>query len=259
MKKIMQHPYTSPRGRKNNGGDLLKEITPPSWFADPNHRAKSVGNIMFELVKSIKDMNKLDALRIKKYYSFYVKQNRKYGIDALMAKRYCPIDHLFDDHLNCDALWCEKKRIENEKESSLVTNIVTPCKKMVSNEIAEIDQIIKDNVNMNNDIPITEGNDQQKFGRTTLGYYRSKVTDAKLYEEVRAKYDAYVTKEKLEECAHEFDSNINESLNNIVSKYAPKRKHFSKSLSLVTRVYIAAGVYLVGFHYLWSRIYENLI
>ena len=67
-----------------------------------------------------------------------------------------------------------------------------------------------------------------------------------------------MTKEKLQECAHEFDSNINESLNNIVSKYAPKRKHFSKFLSLVTRVYIAAGVYLVRFHYLWTLIYAKL-
>ena len=170
MKKIMKHPYTSPRGRKNNGGDLPNQISPPSWFADPNHRAKSVGNIMFELVKNIKEMNKLDALRIKKYYSFYVKQNRKYGIDALMEKRYCPIDHLFDDHMNCDALWCEKKRIENEKESSSVANIVTQSKTMVSNEIAAIDKIIKDNVSMNDDVPISEENDEEKFGRTSVGY-----------------------------------------------------------------------------------------
>ena len=89
-----------------------------------------------------------------------------------MEKRYCPIDHLFDDHLNCDALWCEKKRIENEKESSSVANIVTPSKSMVSNEIAAIDKIINDNVNMNDDLPISEESDQDKFGRISVGYYR---------------------------------------------------------------------------------------
>ena len=43
---------------------------------------------------------------------------------------------------------------------------------MVSNEIAAIDKIINDNVNMNDDLPISEESDQDKFGRISVGYYR---------------------------------------------------------------------------------------
>ena len=247
MRKVMQHPYTKPNGKVNQGGDLPMEIPVPEWFADPNHRAKSVGNVMFELVKTNKEMTKLDALRIKKYYSFYVKQNRGEGIDELMKNRMCPIDHLFDDHTNCNPTWCEKKRIEIEKINESNSNIVTPSKTQTNNELNELDNVIR-----------TSNDSNEEFGRMSDGYYRCKVRDKDLYLAIKKKYESYVTKEKLEECTHEFDSNINESLNNIVSKYAPKRKHFSKSLSLFTRVYIAAGIYLLGYHYLWCRIFVAL-
>ena len=70
--------------------------------------------------------------------------------------------------------------------------------------------------------------------------------------------EAFITKEKLEECAHEFDSNINESLNNIVAKYVPKNKHFSKSIQLTVRVLIAAGIYLIGYHALWTKFFTSM-
>ena len=90
------------------------------------------------------------------------------------------------------------------------------------------------------------------------GIIAKKKRDNELYLLVKDKYESYITREKLEECLHKFDSNINKSLNNIVSKYAQKRKHFSKSLSLFTRVFISAGIYLVSYHYLWSSIFKQL-
>ena len=120
MKKVMTHPCKLPRGKKNVGGRLPIQIPVPSWFADPNHRSKCVGNVMFELVKEIKEMTKLDALRIKKYFSYFIKQNRALGIDELMDKRMCPIEHLFDCHDKCDPLWCERMLESDEGKKLLL-------------------------------------------------------------------------------------------------------------------------------------------
>ena len=49
----------SPQGGKGKGNGTHSqavEIPVPEWFADPNHRAKSVGSIMFELIKNTKGL-----------------------------------------------------------------------------------------------------------------------------------------------------------------------------------------------------------
>ena len=53
--------------------------------------------------------HKLDALRMKKYYSYFVKQNCKKDIKWLMEHAMSPLDHLFDDHHLCDSTWCNNK------------------------------------------------------------------------------------------------------------------------------------------------------
>ena len=45
---------------------------------------------------------------------------------------------------------------------------------------------------------------------------------------------------------------MNEGMNNSVSHYAPKGMNFSGTTSLKTRVYVAAGIQLVGHHYFWA-------
>ena len=76
MKKTLTHPFTLPRGEVIQGGILPLQIPVPTWFSDPNHRAKCVGGMVFDLVSSTKSMHKLDALRLKKYYSYFIKKNR---------------------------------------------------------------------------------------------------------------------------------------------------------------------------------------
>ena len=110
MKKVISHPYTLPRGRINKGGLLPVQIIIPVWFCDPNHRSKCVGNMVFELVSKTKELTKLDALRLKKYYQYYIKQNRSKGFEYLQEKRWCPLEHMFDNHEFCDSSWCEKKK-----------------------------------------------------------------------------------------------------------------------------------------------------
>ena len=76
MKKYLTHPEKRPRGEVNIGGRLPKEIPVPKWFADPTHCAKCVAGKFFNYNKKNKNMSKLDCLRLKKYYSYYIKCNR---------------------------------------------------------------------------------------------------------------------------------------------------------------------------------------
>ena len=43
----------------------------------------------------------------------------------------------------------------------------------------------------------------------------------------------------------------NEGMNTCVAKYAPKTRTYAKSCLLETRVKIAAGIYLVSYHFFW--------
>ena len=83
MKSYIKHPKTRPKGKKNIGGSFPKHIPVPNWYADPTHRAKFMAGLFFELTKGKKAEvrgNKLDTLRMKKYYSYFINQNRSNGI-----------------------------------------------------------------------------------------------------------------------------------------------------------------------------------
>ena len=240
MRKVMSHPFTLPRGRKNKGGMLPRQINVPNWFYDPNHRAKCVGGMVFDLVSKHKTMNKLDALRLKKYYQYYIKQNRTKGIEHLRKYRLCPLEHLFDNHEFCDDAWCEKKRKEEKRKT------------VIQEEISNFDREFENDQHENMKDP------QLYFDRSSAGYYRSKELDKDMYELLKVEFEKYVSEEKLKECCHSFDTNINECLNNIMAKYAPKNKHYSKSIELRTRIAIGACIYLVGNHHFWSNLHHKL-
>ena len=218
MKKYLTHPKYLPRGKKNIGGSLPIEIPQPNWYADPTHRAKCVAGSFFELCKGKKSdirANKLDAFRMKKYYSYYIKQNRGKGISYLMKHAMAPLDHMFDDHSLCDSSWCHKKRRE-------------------------------------------EGGTTCPSERDNKGYYRCKKADAKLYDVMKQKYERYVSEQFLTQCCHMYDTQVNEGLNRSVAKYVPKGTNYCTTTSLITRVYLAAGIQLVGNHFLWTEIFRTL-
>ena len=85
--------------------------------------------------------------------------------------------------------------------------------------------------------------DRKKSGK----YYRCKERDAKVYTVLKGILDPFTTIGRLEEIAHGGDTQMNESLNNTISWYAPKNKTFSGSKSLRARVYLAVGIVLVGY------------
>ena len=65
MMKYLAHPETRPICKTNIGGCLSKEIHVPECSSDPIHRNQCVEWIFFELVRSVKNMKKLDVLRLK--------------------------------------------------------------------------------------------------------------------------------------------------------------------------------------------------
>ena len=169
-------------------------------------------------MKSIKKIKKLDALRLKKYYSYYIKMNREKSVEDMMKNIMAPLDHMFDDHHLCDSKWCYKKRAEEDTMLSA----------------------------------------DEKSERMKLGYYRSKTEDLDMYNELKEKYAFYTTEEKITQCRHEFDTQINEGMNTCVAKYTPKSKHYSKSISLEARVKVAAGIFNVGYHFFWTDVMKGL-
>ena len=218
LKKYIKHTAYKPRGFKNIGGVLPSNIPEPKWFADPTHRAKCVAGAFFEMTKGAKSSTrcmKIDALRMKKYYSYYIKQNRTKDLEYIMKYDMAPLFHLFDQHHLCDSSWCHKK--------------------------SELDKIDGDE---KEEVPV-----DSKSERSKQGYYRCMTKDADLFEAMKEKYSKYISKTYLEHCIHSFDTQMNEGMNNSVAKYTSIEKHYKATKSLLTRVFIADGVQLVGHHF----------
>ena len=93
--------------------------------------------------------------------------------------------------------------------------------------------------------------------RNQKGYYRCKVKHAKLYKEMTDAYAPYITKSMLVQLQHNWDTQKNEAMNTSVSCYAPKNKTYSLTESLDTRVAIAAGVQILGYHDFWRRLFSE--
>jgi hypothetical protein len=87
-------------------------------------------------------------------------------------------------------------------------------------------------------------------------FYRSKMKDAKLYECIIKIASRFITRERLEELGHGFDTQINESFNNMASWFAPKNKVYCGSQSLENRLSMAIGINSIGLHRYFTRLYK---
>lgn len=110
MKKYLTHPKKRPNGNVNIGGRLPLSIPEPKWFADPSHRTKCVRNMFYGLVATHKDMKPFYAMRLKKYFGYYLHQNRSKSIEELQKNAMAPLKHLFDNHEFCQSTWSAKKK-----------------------------------------------------------------------------------------------------------------------------------------------------
>jgi ubiquinone/menaquinone biosynthesis C-methylase UbiE len=77
-------------------------------------------------------------------------------------------------------------------------------------------------------------------------YYRCKDKDAKLYALLANKIERFITKERLDEMAHDLDTNMNEAFNQICTWFAPKNKLFAGSGSLANQIALAVGIHSLG-------------
>ena len=83
MRAVLKHPLIGVRGQvlKTSKGKLDEEIPEPSFLADPSHCVNVVAKHIFSIVNKIRAQRcgctKADALRIKKYWGYMIKKNRK--------------------------------------------------------------------------------------------------------------------------------------------------------------------------------------
>ena len=93
--------------------------------------------------------------------------------------------------------------------------------------------------------------------RANRGYYRCKVEHASVYNEIMHAIQPYLSDECLRQLHHPYHTQRNEALNKSVATYAPKHKTFSLTESLTTRVAIAAGTQILGYHDFWKEIFQE--
>ena len=60
--------------------------------------------------------------------------------------------------------------------------------------------------------------------------------DAKMYQQLTDAFSKFQTEKIIQECLHEYDTQINEGLNMTVSRYVPKFEHYGTTMSLDTRI-----------------------
>jgi hypothetical protein len=89
-------------------------------------------------------------------------------------------------------------------------------------------------------------------------YYRNKEKDAALYAELNKMIQRFISPDKLREVAHGMDTNVNKSINNTISYFAPKNRVYCGTRSLQNRVSIAIGVLSLGMVEYFKRLFKAL-
>ena len=185
----------------------------PQWFADPNHRKKTLRNrlkVLAELTdgKNL-TMTKCDAIRISHNFGYFIRTLKGKPEDEWLQLGSAVLDHHFDCHDNCGP-WCRRKTATPEQRAAA-----------------------------------------KKF-------YRDKENDAKLYTELKTIMDGFITMKRLRESGHGYDTQVNESLNNVVAWLAPKNKMYCATRSLENRIAVAIGLVSCGLLAYHERLFKEL-
>ena len=109
----------------SKGGKLKEGVCEPRFLADPSHRTKVMVKPVFNLVtktKKLDEVKMIDALRLKKYVSCYISQNRNGDFDKFVSNAKAPVEHLFDNHEFCDDSWCYAKDISNKTHQIILSS-----------------------------------------------------------------------------------------------------------------------------------------
>ena len=229
MRTLLKHPGNHKEGKFN------PEIPEPSWLVDPSHRTKVVAKYMFALAalpKSKSTCTKIDAVRVKKYFSYMIKTNRDRTTLKIKIASLAVIEHLFDSNVYCNSRWCRPKRIIELREKIRVSK--------------DEDDIIKDNEKLT------------AIQRTVHSFYRCKVKDKVIYQQMKDAYQPFTNEERLQESLHSYSTQKNEAMNNCVAKYAPKTRTYSTTMALTNTVMIAIGTSNLEYVTYWERVFSDL-
>jgi hypothetical protein len=101
-------------------------------------------------------------------------------------------------------------------------------------------------------------NETEEEKNKLIKYYRCKEKDAKLYALLSSKINRFITKERLDEMAHDLDTNMNEAFNQICTWFAPKNKVFAGSGSLANRIALAVGIHSLGVEAYFRRLFKSM-
>ena len=108
MRAMLKHPSIGDWGQvlKSSKGKRDEEILEPSFLADISPRVKVVAKHIFSIVSKTRDLRcgctKADAIRLKKYLGYMIKNNRE-KIEELSEASKVPIEHMFNSHEKCSA------------------------------------------------------------------------------------------------------------------------------------------------------------
>ena len=133
--EIVTDDDTTMRSNIKHKGDKAKlpiDVPEPTFLADPTHRIKVMVRKIFGKAVKSKDPQKIktiDALRLKKYTSLYIHQNRTGDFKDFVSNAMVPVEHLFNEHSFCNPEWCYSKAIEQKVDEVIVFKKT----KMVSN------------------------------------------------------------------------------------------------------------------------------
>ena len=145
--------------------------------------------------------------------------------------------HLFNDHEYCDESWCVHLRTPSESNNETHNN--------ESDDLQEDGQI---------STSVTQVDSE----KNKLSYYRCKIEHAELLEQIREAYFPYITPERLLESLHPFDTQLNEALNNVIARYAPKNRTYGTTMSLSYRIFMVTGIHNLGHYRFWHEVFVLL-
>ena len=205
-------------------GKLPHHIPEPKWLEDPSHRTRVVSRAIFALVSyRVGDLvcKKKDALRFKKNFGYLLKQCRNGTLENMETRAKAVLYHMFDEHMFCDSIWCKPLALEEKCTTTFDEDFLSDDDSLLEFSENEIDE-------------------------EKVSYYRSMTEHKSLFDLMWSKYAPYITPERLLECLHPFDTQLNESLNNVVARYAPKNRTYGTTMSLSNRISIVVGIHNMG-------------
>ena len=112
---------------KNRGGKLTNNIPEPIFRTNSSNCIKVMCKPIFVMVSNTKNpyrFKNIDAMRIKRYITYYVEGNRRRDLDSFVQNTNAHIEHIFNNHTWCGSSWCWTKD-SSDKMCQLLINTMS--------------------------------------------------------------------------------------------------------------------------------------